>query len=1382
MWEIKIERNDEITDEEYNSMWEDEIIEWTYEEYKEENTEPEEWNIWIQQTYTYYCDIYIWQNCRYRIWRPRGYNFQLQNPWIAYHNMGRDHLYIEWKQAGNATYYLRWRYQNYKIHVNVKAPPKPIEYNITVEEWKQSNIYLPLINNYWINIYWHRIQYLNQWRVSLHNLNGWSIWIKWTVPGNIKYYIKVWGLDKYLLNITITPTPPQIVDIDLYETKEAKHYLLYSNTYTYTFSEAWKVDTIINPHNISFTVKTPWEVEVYVKKNGIHRYTFHIKVSAIPEPIEYNISVEKWKNVDIYLPESDRAWYGYRAEHMDNGRSGLYNYSWWVKLRWYREWTLKYYVLWKYSINRYIFNVTIIPEPPKIIEIEAYEGQEIKSRMYRADLHDFSFSETGKIDVKTAPYDIYITGKELWELQVYAHKNWIHTYTLNVKILPLPEPIEYDISVGENKYVEIYFPENNNSSYQVKYNDDGKVAFYWYSWKVKLKWLIGWNLQYYVYDAKGVNRYILNVKVIPKPPMVSGASVFETRTTSFGFPLAHLYQYSVSETDMVKLSTSTDRIYVKWLKPWTVEIYGKFQWKHLRTFKVTVQEKPKPIEYNVNLHPSWSTVLYLPSEVHQYDYSVENHTLLRDWKVSIYWNRFRIEANRAWKVILHFKEKNGHRFDKYRVNINITVPEIYHTFYISERINALFYKYDHRLYDQSIIRINGGKYIHGLKPGTTTINSYSNSILRKIHHITVLPIPEPQHIYTTTEVWKRVVFRWAYKRWYRYTQSRGWVVQIDASNNAMKVNAQATGTATVYITSEKWWYITHVYHIQVNPKPVKQYSCEVPQWIECETYLYPEDEWYTYAVTTPGIVQLNNKRHYYAALNERYSLLHIEWQKEWATNIYIYKNGDHHATIQTKILPEIPPIRVSIEGDIKEWETKETKVISWWGKYKIIEESENISVSVKEDGSELTITWKNPWEWYFTIKDQYNQTAKYWIKIRDVSLMLTRYDITLNRWQEEELYIHEYYKWIKPLKKSNDNIKVWIETDKNNEKYLLIKWEKQWETIVQIEDAQWNIKMVRVTVGAWTTQPPVEWWEEETPVTNPNDMLDPFTLIDDLLKQVENENSANGIEVNSVDTEDGISIANGALYERYNSAVLWLRETEEGRKYMSSLNKILNGIKSWELEKKDIFLERIEIIEAANKNSKNKNLWYVFDMLISGIQSDIEDYWTHHPEERQEYVDALVKWYLDLWLDITWLKSTWEWLGTVAAYWTAQITNDPYLEQLAKENLNADLKLIALELNPIRKWKKLKQFAKGVKYAKNLSNSQIDKLIRKWWSKVPKSVIRIDKDVVINWKNIDPAHIHIKRDWWEIAIYKKWKMKHEKGNISLNSKELEFLKWVGWIE
>jgi|GEM_PF-3553606 hypothetical protein len=51
-------------------------------------------------------------------------------------------------------------------------------------------------------------------------------------------------------------------------------------------------------------------------------------------------------------------------------------------------------------------------------------------------------------------------------------------------------------------------------------------------------------------------------------------------------------------------------------------------------------------------------------------------------------------------------------------------------------------------------------------------------------------------------------------------------------------------------------------------------------------------------------------------------------------------------------------------------------------------------------------------------------------------------------------------------------------------------------------------------------------------------MLDPFTLIDDLLKQVENENSANGIEVNSVDTEDGISIANGALYERYNSAVL----------------------------------------------------------------------------------------------------------------------------------------------------------------------------------------------------------------------------------------------------
>jgi hypothetical protein len=36
------------------------------------------------------------------------------------------------------------------------------------------------------------------------------------------------------------------------------------------------------------------------------------------------------------------------------------------------------------------------------------------------------------------------------------------------------------------------------------------------------------------------------------------------------------------------------------------------------------------------------------------------------------------------------------------------------------------------------------------------------------------------------------------------------------------------------------------------------------------------------------------------------------------------------------------------------------------------------------------------------------------------------------------------------------------------------------------------------------------------------------------------------------------------------------------------------------------------------------------------------------------------------------------------------------LENAAKENLMKDLKLVALELNPIRKWKKLKNFGKEV--------------------------------------------------------------------------------------
>ena len=366
------------------------------------------------------------------------------------------------------------------------------------------------------------------------------------------------------------------------------------------------------------------------------------------------------------------------------------------------------------------------------------------------------------------------------------------------------------------------------------------------------------------------------------------------------------------------------------------------QWEECSTLTTFITPYPEAKEYSFITNPGNKVNIYMPISNYrveeQYDILVdgERSTL---WEISgnVTYNILHIWGQREWKVTLYMKEKWA-AYTKYIINIEVKIPEISHTFYVSERINALFYKHDHRLYDSSIIRIESGKYINGLKPGTTTISSYSNSILTKIHHITVLPIPDPQHIYATTEVWKRLSYQWSYQRWYSYTQSKNGVIQIDAWPHTMQVNAQASGTATIYITSPIWRYITHIYHITINPKPVQYFTCSVPLWHECETYWYPEDEWYSYTVTNPGVVELDNKRHYYAALDERYSLLHIEWLQEWATFIYIHKNWDHVATIHTTIEAPVEAIRVeNSDFDNKEWETTVTKIISWWWGYKVHE-------------------------------------------------------------------------------------------------------------------------------------------------------------------------------------------------------------------------------------------------------------------------------------------------------------------------------------------------------------------------------------------------------------------------------------------------------------
>jgi len=184
---------------------------------------------------------------------------------------------------------------------------------------------------------------------------------------------------------------------------------------------------------------------------------------------------------------------------------------------------------------------------------------------------------------------------------------------------------------------------------------------------------------------------------------------------------------------------------------------------------------------------------------------------------------------------------------------------------------------------------------------------------------------------------------------------------------------------------------------------------------------------------------------------------------------------------------ESPVEAIRVENsdfDNKEWETTVTQVISWWWGYKVHEVNrEELSVSVREDGSELTVKWLQPGTFYFTLKDQYNQTANFQVRVRDVNLELVKYELQLNPWQEEIVYFHEYYKGITKLVKNNENASIYLGDDEQG-KYLKIVWQEEWITIFQVEDVQGNTKTGKITV----------WPGSVTEPENPGDPVEPEPL------------------------------------------------------------------------------------------------------------------------------------------------------------------------------------------------------------------------------------------------------------------------------------------------
>ena len=328
---------------------------------------------------------------------------------------------------------------------------------------------------------------------------------------------------------------------------------------------------------------------------------------------------------------------------------------------------------------------------------------------------------------------------------------------------------------------------------------------------------------------------------------------------------------------------------------------------------------------------------------------------------------------------------------------------------------------------------------------------------------------------------------------------------------------------TVHTKSRIWSYLTHIFRIKITPIPPRIFRCEVPQWIECESYLYENQEWYDWKVSTPWIVHLSNER-FFNWNNQKEDRLKIATLQTWETDVYIYRWTDHVATVEVKVLPKTPPIRFQESRiRIKQLETATTQVISWWWEYARDEyDSTLIWFWVENDGSEIHIRGIQPWTTHPSIKDQYNQTATIEVIVEDLNLELVKYEFQLNPGQEETVYFIEYYSEITSLVKNNENAKIYLDQDEQG-KYLRIEWIEEWITIFQVTDVEWNSKTGKITVWPGSVTEPENPEEPVEPEPVPEEDETPEEKeLREFLEEL--ENLSNGVQVNALTEEQQVSL------------------------------------------------------------------------------------------------------------------------------------------------------------------------------------------------------------------------------------------------------------------
>jgi len=1160
-----------------DELWEDEYIEIQAQEYREAD-ELGQWEDTFQDWFsasiqnTYHCTVELWQKCELRIYKSYRYQFHESDPGLVSYRAWKRKIYISGNKVWTNELKLYMYGRHYHtVYITVKKPVPPKEYDLNIRLWSTGKIYFPSA-------------YAYDFRASSRNIRVYGdrryIQVSASQAQNdIIYVYRFWRV-VWIIHVHVAvPVHKKTLEVG----QNLPVYLNQAYRYNFSTSDNSKVTISANSRYIYVFWKSAGNVQVYVKYWNRHIYTLDITIPEPPTPKEYSVTLQEWWDTRLYFP--DHINYGFYTENLDTWRAQASRNRNMFYMRSYTPGKIRYHVKNSRNQTIYLVHLTILPKPPVDIHLETYVWRYIYASIPQAQYHQFSSSNSRISQKYISRYGINFRGLQVGENQIYVKRNWIHKYTIHLKIKEIPKPKTYNITVVESQTTQVHFPSSSSYySYYRTYSNGWSAYVYAKSNFANIRWYWIGKVHFSLYDRYGIHLYNLHVEVKPKPPEIRTASMYEgrqIRLPNMNFDT----KISYSQAWIVSAYRSTwYNMAAVWLQEWEVEVYFKNgKGKHFLTYKITVLPTPKPkqvIKKDIFVR-QW-LYIQLPWDLNQYRYTYSWDGRVSDQRIYS-WNRMYMRGYSAGRFILHYKWQNG--FDVYRIEINIKLQEQYITAHLTERVRTSVHSQDRFTYSVPNVAYvrSSPDQVHWLALGETDIDVRDkNGVLYKRLYVKVIPKPDPKQLSCET----RIGYTCRYKIWnagYYYTESRSGIADIDTGKTSFRIKWKSQGTIKLYIKAKYANYISHIITVNVLPEPVREYDCVMPVGTECETYWSWEKYKYTYKISKSGIADMSLA--YYRSGTKRMNKLRLIGRSQGSVKVYVYDSWRHVATFNITVDPAVPRIQIwKRESTIKQGETFTWIIEAGGWDYKSNKLHDTDILSFRVWGKD----WEQVWDFSYTgnnpgrtsvgITDKYWQTLKFWVTVLPAKLRLSHDYISFQHSQYEYISISESYKGLKSIKIQDPSIaSAYYVTLKDGNRVIRVNKKSPWVTYLQAQDYLDNMFVVKIEV--WGSKKEESDWNGDSDWWDQNNTDKNYEDLDSILQKI----------IYLLNSQSGTTIQNND----------YKLSQENKNKIDAVLQKYINT--KWEKAARDLILGFPYI-----KKKYDSSTWFILDYISESIQKQLD--------------------------------------------------------------------------------------------------------------------------------------------------------------------------------